>query len=136
MHVKKNDVKFFAFFVTFYNVPNISNIRHDCRDRVRVRVQSRFRRARHECTRYFVTSTSKSPITIPTGKVRMHQVLCHDEYEYESPITIPTGKARMHQVLCHDEYEIPITPTGKARHQVLCHEQRNSTSFSFKCFFV
>ena len=46
----------------------------------------------------------KNPITIPTGKVRMHQVLCHDEFEYESPIT-PTGKKRMHQVLCHDEYE-------------------------------
>ena len=38
----------------------------------------------------------------------MHQVLCHDEFEYEyehkNPIT-PTGKKRMHQVLCHDEYE-------------------------------
>ena len=59
----------------------------------------------------------KNLITIPTGKVKMHQVLCHDEFEYESPITIPTGKVRMHQVLCHDEYEYesPITPTGKKR---------------------
>ena len=55
----------------------------------------------------------------------MDQVLCHDEYKYESPIT-PTGKKRMHQVLCHeydespfrhDEYENPITSTGKVWHQ-------------------
>ena len=88
--VKYNNVKFFAFFFTFYNVPDICNIRHDGRDRVRVRVQlgfpitipgqgtnapgilsqvrvrvrvqSRFRWARHECTRYFVTTSTSTRV--------------------------------------------------------------------------